>query len=76
MNLVERRLKGAVFLGVAEAFDTVWVDGLAYKLMALKFPSYLVKTIQPTCEVGRLKRSSKRLLPLAVACGLAWYKGD
>ena len=27
------------------AFDTVWVDGLLFKLTALNFPSYLVKTI-------------------------------
>jgi hypothetical protein len=45
-NFGEKRLTGAVFLDVAKAFDTVWVDGLAYKLMALIFPSYLVKTIQ------------------------------
>jgi hypothetical protein len=30
---------------VAKAFDTVWVDGLLYKLTILSFPSYLVKTI-------------------------------
>jgi hypothetical protein len=41
----EKRLTGAVFLNVAKAFDTVWVDGLVYKLVALNFPSYLVKTI-------------------------------
>jgi hypothetical protein len=40
------RLKGAVFLDVAKAFDTVYVDGLTYKLLALKLPSYLVKNIQ------------------------------
>jgi hypothetical protein len=45
-NFGEKRLTGAVFLDVAKAFDTAWVDGLAYTLMALKFPSYLVKTIQ------------------------------
>jgi hypothetical protein len=45
-NLGEKRLTGAVFLDVAKAFDTVWVDGLLYKLMALNFPSYPVKTIQ------------------------------
>jgi hypothetical protein len=44
-NLDERRLTGAVFLDVAKAFDTVWVEGLLYKLTVLKFPSYLVKTI-------------------------------
>jgi len=30
---------------VAKAFDTVWIDGLLYKLTLLKFPSYLVHTI-------------------------------
>jgi hypothetical protein len=28
----EKRLTGAVFLDVAKAFDTVWIDGLLYKL--------------------------------------------
>jgi hypothetical protein len=41
----EKRLTGAVFLDVAKAFDTVWVDGLLLRLTALNFPSYLVKTI-------------------------------
>ena len=44
-NFDERRLAGAVFLYVAKAFDTVWVDGLLYKLATLNFPSYLVKTV-------------------------------
>jgi hypothetical protein len=34
-----------VFLDVAKAFDTVWIDGLLYKLMILCFPSYLFHTI-------------------------------
>ena len=40
-----KRLTGPVFLDVAKAFDTVWVDGLLYKHSILNFPSYLVKTI-------------------------------
>jgi hypothetical protein len=36
---------GTVFLDVAKAFDTVWVEGLLYKLTVLNFPPYLVKTI-------------------------------
>jgi hypothetical protein len=44
-NFGEKRLTSAVFLDETKAFDTVWVDDLAYKLMAFKFPSYLVKTI-------------------------------
>jgi hypothetical protein len=30
---------------VAEAFDTVWVRSLLYKLTVLNFPPYLVKTV-------------------------------
>jgi len=30
---------------VAKAFDTVWIDGLLYKLTLLSFPSYTVHTI-------------------------------
>ena len=44
-NFGEKRLNGAVFLDVAKAFDTVWIDGLFYKLTLLKFPSYLVHSI-------------------------------
>jgi hypothetical protein len=44
-NFDEKRLTDAVFLNVAKAFDTVWVDGLLYKLKILNFPPYLVKTI-------------------------------
>ena len=29
-NFGEKRLTGAVFLDVAKAFDTVWIDGLLY----------------------------------------------
>jgi hypothetical protein len=43
INFDERRIKGAGFLDVAKAFDTVWVKGLLYKLTVLNFPSYLVK---------------------------------
>jgi hypothetical protein len=44
-NFGEKRLKGAVFLDVAKAFDTVWIDGILYKLTLLNLPSYLVHTI-------------------------------
>jgi len=44
-NLGEKRLTSAVFLDVAKAFDTVWIDGLLYKLTLLNFPSYTVHTI-------------------------------
>jgi hypothetical protein len=44
-NFGEKRLTGVVFLDVAKVFDTVWVNGLLYKLTVLNFPLYLVKTI-------------------------------
>ena len=44
-NFGEKRLNGAVFLDVAKAFVTVWIDGLIYKLTLLNFPSYIVHTI-------------------------------
>jgi hypothetical protein len=44
-NFGEERLTGAILLEVAKAFDTVWVDGLLFKLTALNFPSYLVKIL-------------------------------
>jgi retron-type reverse transcriptase len=44
-NFGEKRLTGAIFLDVAKAFDTVWVDGLLFKLTTLNFPSYLLKII-------------------------------
>jgi hypothetical protein len=71
-----KRLTDTVFVDIAKAFDTVWVDGLAYKLMALSFPSYLVETILSYLRGWTSKRPSKRLFPLAVACGLAWLRKD
>jgi hypothetical protein len=44
-NFGEKRLTGVVFLDVVKAFDTVWIDGLIYKLIILNFPSYLFHTI-------------------------------
>ena len=44
-NFGEKRLASAVFLNVAKVFDTVWIDGLLYKLTLLNFPSYVVHTI-------------------------------
>jgi hypothetical protein len=43
-NFAEKKLTGAVFLDVAKAFDTVWIDGVLYKLTLLNFPSYILHT--------------------------------
>jgi hypothetical protein len=37
-------LTGAVFLDVSKVFDTVWINGLLYKLTLLNTPSYIVHT--------------------------------
>ena len=44
-NFGEKRLTDEVFLDVAKAFDSVWIESPLYKLILLEFPSYLVKTI-------------------------------
>jgi len=44
-NFGKKRLTGAVFLDVAKAFDTVWINGLLYKLTLLNLPSYIVHII-------------------------------
>jgi hypothetical protein len=44
-NFDEKRLTAAIFLDVAKAVYTVWVDGLFYKLTNLNLPSYLVKIL-------------------------------
>ena len=44
-NFGEKRLTGAVFLDVEKALDTVWIDGLLYKLTLINFPSYILHTV-------------------------------
>jgi len=69
-NIGEKRLTGAVFEVVAKAFDTVWIDGLRYKLALLNFPSYIVHTILFYLKFRRSKRPSRRPRHLVEACGL------
>ena len=72
-NFGEKRLTGTVFLDVAKAFDTVWIDGLLYKLTLLNFPSYIVHTISSylrgrTFEASfQTARSSRRGMRAGVA---------
>ena len=55
----EKRLTGAVFLGVAKAFDKVSVDGILFKLSVLDFPSYLLKTISSYLHNRTFEASSE-----------------
>jgi hypothetical protein len=71
----EKRLTGAVFLDVAKAFDTVWIDGLLYKPTLLNVPSYIVHTILsylrgPTFQASfQTATSSRRGMRAGVAEG-------
>jgi hypothetical protein len=74
-NFGEKRLTGAVSLYVDKAFDTVWIDGLLYKLTLLNLPSYTVHTIstylrQRTLETSfQTAMSSRRVVRAGVAPG-------
>ena len=53
----EKRLTGAVFLDMAKAFGTVWIDDLLYELTLLNFPSYIVHKISSSLR-GRTFEAS------------------
>ena len=53
----EKGLTDTVFPDVAQAFDTVRVDGLLHKLTVFNFPLYLVKTICSNLHVRTFKVS-------------------
>jgi hypothetical protein len=74
-NYGEKRLTGAVFLDVAKAFDTIWIDGL-YKLMLLNFPSYIVPTMSSYLWGRTFEASFQTPCHLGEACGLGWLRVD
>ena len=43
MGFNDRKITIAAFLDIEKAFDTMWVEGLIYKLINMKFPEYLIK---------------------------------
>jgi hypothetical protein len=65
-NFNEKRQTCAVFLDVAKAFDTVWVEGLLYKLTALNIPSYLVKTISSYLKSRTFEASFQTATPTSL----------
>jgi hypothetical protein len=73
-NFGENRLTGAVFLDVAKAVDTVWINCLPYKLMLLNFPSYKAHTISSYLECRTIEASFQTRRLLVQACGLGWLR--
>jgi hypothetical protein len=73
-NFGEKRLTGAVFLDVAKVFDTVWFNGLLYKLTILNTPSYLIYTISSYLQGRTFEASFKMPCNLIAACGLGWHR--
>lgn len=45
MGFNDRKITIAAFLDIEKAFDTMWVDGLIYKLIRMRFPGYIIKII-------------------------------
>jgi hypothetical protein len=69
-NFGEKRLTGAVSLDVAKALDTVWINGLLYKLTLRNFPSYIVHTLYSYLEASfQTATSSRRGMQVGVIQG-------
>lgn len=49
-NKAERRSTGMVLFDIEKAFDTVWHDGLIYKLTKFGFPHYICRIINAFCR--------------------------
>jgi len=62
-NFGEKELTGAVFLDVAKAFDTVWIDDIHDKLTLLNFPSYIVHTISSYFSDRTFEASFQTAMP-------------
>lgn len=45
-NIKNKKSTGMIFLDVEKAFDRVWHNGLLYKMLQLRFPLPLIKTVR------------------------------
>lgn len=43
INFNKNNVTSLVLLDIEKAFDTVWIDGIIYKLLEYQFPKYLTK---------------------------------
>lgn len=75
MGFNKNRSTGMVLLDLRKAYDSVWIDGLVFKLMKFKYPIYLVKLVSSFLNgrsahvrVGEVK-SSEFLIPAGVPQG-------
>jgi hypothetical protein len=73
-NFGEMKLRGAVFLEVAKAFDNDWINDVLYKLTILHFRSYSSKSFPHTYRVGSSRRPSLRTCHPVAAFGLEWRR--
>lgn len=49
-NKTERKSTGLVLFDIEKAFDSVWHDGLIFKMTKFGFPTYITKIIQAFCS--------------------------
>lgn len=74
-SFTKNRYAGAIFLDVERAFDRVWHNGLIFKLIKLKFPTYIIKAVNSflRCRTFQIKinntTSSSRSLRAGVPQG-------
>jgi hypothetical protein len=60
-NFGEKRLTGAVFLDVNKAFNTVWIDGLLYKLTLLNLVHTISSYLRGRTFEGSLQTATSSL---------------
>uniref|UniRef100_A0A6M2DPJ2 Putative reverse transcriptase panstrongylus megistus n=1 Tax=Xenopsylla cheopis TaxID=163159 RepID=A0A6M2DPJ2_XENCH len=74
-NFSKHKNTSAIFIDLEKAFDSIWIEGLIYKLIILQFPTYLINTISShlTHRTSYIQtsrgRSSARTVPAGVPQG-------
>lgn len=74
-NKITKKSTGMVLLDVEKAFDSVWHNGLLYKMHLLNFPNFILKLIKSFCSNRSFRvsignsLSSPKLIPAGVPQG-------